>query len=64
MNVLLYLSVETLIWARRGIFVELERGAVANAGGSRFVVGTACSGSFRDEFFYIWFLIVEFLVSF
>jgi len=34
MNVLLYLSVETLIWARRGIFVELERGAVANAGGT------------------------------
>ena len=33
MNVLLYLSVETLIGARRGIFVEIERGTVVDAGG-------------------------------
>ena len=59
MNVLLYLSLETLIGTRRGIFVEIERGAVVDAGGasprhsSRFLVGTACSGSVWDDFFFV-----------
>ena len=33
MNVLLYLSLETLIGTRRGNFVEIECGAVVDAGG-------------------------------
>ena len=53
MNVLLYLSLETLIGTRRGIFVEIERGAVVEAEGCPPPdwLGPLVFGSVWDDFF-------------